>query len=277
MATPPKLQSSYSANDIPTVKNTSGSSMAAANANNHAQQHFHHHNASIGRIPAGIAPTRGHSRELSSESNANSSREQANSYQSLQSVLQASAPPFGPSTTTAAPQMPAAVSSVNDSAALNGSYGYYPTANHYAPNHGYAPTNGTSAVNGFAPPANGYAPTNAYVPNSGYTPANGANASANGYNPDGCPPNGYPSNGYPPADGVNAPANYSMSTLNSGMQQMSMGNANNNGMYPSQNYNNGHGVASFNQGAQPRDSQARVMQHRRQIDNEGASSKRFLM
>lgn len=97
MATPPKLQSSFSSNDVPTVKSPGGSS---SKANTHAQQHFHNHNASLGRIPAG-AVHRGHSRELSSDNTA-VSREQP-SYPSIQSALQASAAPFGPSTTAPAP------------------------------------------------------------------------------------------------------------------------------------------------------------------------------
>ena len=56
LATPPKLQQSYSANDVPTVKSTNVTPGLGANANNHAQQHFHNHNASLGRIPAGAMP-----------------------------------------------------------------------------------------------------------------------------------------------------------------------------------------------------------------------------
>lgn len=115
MATPPKLQSSFSSSDVPTVKSPGTSS---SKTNNHAQQHFHNHNASLGRIPAG-AVHRGHSRELSSENPA-VSREQHN-YPSIQSALQASAAPFGPSTTAAVPPS-AMVNPPAGAAAANNNY-----------------------------------------------------------------------------------------------------------------------------------------------------------
>lgn len=204
MATPPKLQSSFSSNDVPTVKNQAGMNNAA---NNHAQQHFHNHNASIGRIPTGAMPPR-HSREMSNDSAVNGNREQANStYQSIQSALQASAPPFGPSTTAAAPH--------------------------------------TSAAAVSSPPAT--APANSF-------------------------PNFYPTNGYGAPNGHNgAGNNYGMQMLTNNMQQMGLNGVNAGNMYPSQNYA-GYGSMPYNQNNAPRDSQARVIQHRRQLDNEGMSS-----
>lgn len=98
-ANPPKLLSSYSANDVPTMKSTSnGNSSSTDNSKNtHAQQHFHNHNASLGRIPPNAAANNRHSRELSNgETSVNSRDIQANSYPSIQSALQASAPAFGP-------------------------------------------------------------------------------------------------------------------------------------------------------------------------------------
>lgn len=207
MATPPKLQSSFSANDVPTVKNPAGSSM---NANNHAQLHFHNHNASLGRIPVGAVP-RGHTRELSAES-VNTSREQAGAFQSIQTALQASAAPFGPSTTTAAPPASAHVSSPS----------------------------GNPSMSSF---------------NNGFYQANGY------HNPN------------PNHQGAPHPASpFNVSMLAAGMQQMNINGANGGGMYPQQNYP-GYGSLSYGQGNQPRDSQARVIQHRRQLDNEGQSSK----
>lgn len=207
MATPPKLQSSYSTNDVPTVKSPTGSSGLNGNANNHAQQHFHNHNASIGRIPAGAMPTR-HNRELSSDNTMGANREQASTYQSLQSALQASAAPFGPSTNAVAPMGSGAVTS----------------------------------------------PT-------GANPAN----SFNGF---------YPGNGYTSTPATSGPGPYNMPLLTAGMQQMSVNNvnnANNGSMYPPQNYT-GYGSLPYGQANnQPRDSQARVMQHRRQLDNEAMS------
>ncbi|KAG5952351.1 hypothetical protein E4U53_001033 [Claviceps sorghi] len=215
MASPPRLQSSYSANDIPTVKSSSGASALSGNANHHAQQHFHHHNANMGRIPTGAMPTR-HSRELSGDNGTNAGREQPNGFHSIQSALQASAAPFGPSLTSAA--------QMNSMAAASGL---------------------TAAVNTFD--------------------------------------NFYSANGYASQPG-NSTASYGMPLLTSGMQQMNMNgingvnnvnpangvNAVNGGnMYASQGYA-GYGPLPYNQGAvQSRDSQTRVMQHRRQLDNEG--------
>ncbi|KAH0537041.1 hypothetical protein FGG08_006139 [Glutinoglossum americanum] len=89
--TPPKLQSSYSTNDIPTMKGSNG-----MNAATHAQQHFHNHNASLGRIPINGVNNR-HSRELTGVDLALGAREpQANNLQSFQSGLQGGAQPFGP-------------------------------------------------------------------------------------------------------------------------------------------------------------------------------------
>ncbi|KAK0740920.1 armadillo-type protein [Schizothecium vesticola] len=90
MATPPKLQQSYSTSDIPTVK----TSNVNLGANNHAQQHLHNHNASLGRIPAGAMANR-HSRELSSDANAHSGRDNGN-FPNIGSALHANAAPFGP-------------------------------------------------------------------------------------------------------------------------------------------------------------------------------------
>ncbi|KID67255.1 Armadillo-like helical, partial [Metarhizium hybridum] len=204
MASPPRLQSSFSANDVPTVKNTSGSSILSGNANNHAQQHFHNHNASMGRIPAGAMPSR-HNRELSSDNTMNNGREQSNGFQSIQSALQASAAPFGPSLTTAV--------QVSSATAVSGP----------------STTATASSFNNF------------------YTP------------------NGYGSNT------TGSSGSFGMPMLTAGIQQMSMNGVNGANLYPAQNYT-GYGSLSYNQGAgQPRDSQARVIQHRRQLDNEAMS------
>ncbi|KAK2607490.1 hypothetical protein N8I77_006156 [Diaporthe amygdali] len=91
LATPPKLQPSFSANDIPTLKSVSGSTVGST-PNQAAQQHLHNHNASMGRIPAGALPSR-HSRELSGDTRDNIA---AANYQSIGSSLHANAPSFGP-------------------------------------------------------------------------------------------------------------------------------------------------------------------------------------
>ncbi|KAF5235412.1 hypothetical protein FAUST_7103 [Fusarium austroamericanum] len=218
MATPPKLQGSFSSNDVPTVKSPGGSS---SKANTHAQQHFHNHNASLGRIPAG-AIHRGHSREISSDNTA-VSREQSG-YPSIQSALQASAAPFGPSTTAPAPA----------------SMGNTPTG---------------------APSMNGNFNNNSgYYPVSGYGVPQGA--------PQGAPQGSVPQGA--PQGATHQPSAYNANMLASSMQQMSMNGANGGSMYQPQNYN-GYNAGHYNQSNQPRDSQARVMQHRRQLDNEAMS------
>jgi hypothetical protein len=96
--TPPKLQSSYSTNDIPTVKNVNGTgslTSPTAAPKTHAEQHFHNHNASIGRIPPGAASRQ--SRDLSG-SEPRTEEQSGNALRStaMQSILQANAAPFGP-------------------------------------------------------------------------------------------------------------------------------------------------------------------------------------
>lgn len=206
---PPKLHSSYSANDIPTVKNPAGASMINGGANNHAQQHFHNHNASIGRIPAGAVSVR-HARELSNDNNISATREQAGVFPSINSALQASAAPFGPAMASVAPQ-----------------------------------------------PATPHAAASVTSP--------GGAASTSSYNP-----NFYPTNSFPTPSSTSSPA-YGAHSLSAGMQQMNIngtnGGTNGGGAYTSQNYPP-YGNVSYGQGNQHRDSQARVIQHRRQLDNE---------
>ncbi|KAK4166167.1 armadillo-type protein [Cladorrhinum sp. PSN259] len=89
VVSPPKLQQSYSANDVHTVRQNGNS--FGNNTNNHAQQHFHNHNASIGRIPAGIMAGR-HNRELSGDTVLNG--RDAAPYHSISSALHGNAPTF---------------------------------------------------------------------------------------------------------------------------------------------------------------------------------------
>ncbi|KAH8178150.1 pumilio-family RNA binding repeat domain-containing protein [Sarocladium implicatum] len=206
MTTPPKLQSSFSANDVPTVKSTQSSM-----ANTHAQQHFHNHNASMGRIPAGAVPTRGHNRELSSDSTTTASREQQSSnFQSFQSALHANAPVFSSSTATAGLTSPQITSPV-----------------------------GAPLMNNF---------------NGGYYPQNGFNPAGLGQNTYG-----------------------NMNMLAAGLQHMNMNGmgANPQNMYQGTPNFGGYNGVPYNQPApqaQPqRDSQTRVMQNRRQQDNEAMS------
>lgn len=94
----PKLQSSYSTNDIPTMKSANGlgSSSGAPDTpgiNAHAEQHLHNHNASLGRIPAHVLNKR-HSREMSGGDSRMD--DQKSPFRSVPSALHASAPAFGP-------------------------------------------------------------------------------------------------------------------------------------------------------------------------------------
>lgn len=120
--TPPKLQSSYSANDVPTMRSTTNG--LATNGNNtHAQQHLHNHNASLGRIPTGAMNNR-MSREISSPEVATIREAQNGGFQSINSALHANAQPFGPSVSQGMAQvsMPAGMVSAS---AQNG----YPVSN----------------------------------------------------------------------------------------------------------------------------------------------------
>ena len=88
------LQSSFSTNDIPTLKNVNGTATAIAPPKSTAQQQFHNHNASLGRIPPSAVNNR-QSREIVTGDTRR--EEPVNGFKQPQSDLQASAAPFGPS------------------------------------------------------------------------------------------------------------------------------------------------------------------------------------
>lgn len=112
--TPPKLQSSYSANDVPTMRNSVNGGAAlntTTTPNTHAQQHLQNHNASLGRIPPNALNNR-LSREIASPDAPSNRDAAANNFQSLHSALQASAAPFGPALTQSlSPTTPVTVTS----------------------------------------------------------------------------------------------------------------------------------------------------------------------
>lgn len=111
-ATPPKLQSSYSANDVPTMRSSNGVSMNTT-PNSHAQQHLHNHNASLGRIPPNAINNR-LSREVTSPEAAPLRDVQNGAYQSISSALHPNAPSFGPSLSQSMAQpMAATITSPN--------------------------------------------------------------------------------------------------------------------------------------------------------------------
>ncbi|KAL8838035.1 MAG: hypothetical protein Q9170_002316 [Blastenia crenularia] len=91
------LQSSYSTNDIPTMKNNNGLGTSTP-SKSRAQQHFHNHNASLGRIPPGAVSNR-HSRDLSGGENRR--EEQINGYGQISSTLQTSIAPLAATSVTA--------------------------------------------------------------------------------------------------------------------------------------------------------------------------------
>ncbi|KAK4694979.1 pumilio RNA-binding family, partial [Lecanoromycetidae sp. Uapishka_2] len=113
------IHSSYSTNDVPTLKKANGSTMNMTPPKTQAQQQFHNHNASLGRIPANVLSNR-NSRELSGGDARREDQlngfQQANSYQQALSGLQASAAPFGPATTAASPveSMPSPMAQLNN-------------------------------------------------------------------------------------------------------------------------------------------------------------------
>ncbi|KAI8634119.1 ARM repeat-containing protein [Xylariaceae sp. FL1651] len=168
MSTPPKLQSSFSTNDVPTVKNMSGAGVSSANANAHAQQHFHNHNASIGRIPPGAMKR--HSRELSND-NHTAVTQPGGAFPSIQSQLQANAPAFGPIASSQAPVQSPISAGTNSATSPTsaGSYQYYQGYNQNSPNNGY--NMGLLAMGMQNMNMNGYSPQNYTGYNAVYQPA----------------------------------------------------------------------------------------------------------
>ncbi|KAJ5239413.1 hypothetical protein N7468_004032 [Penicillium chermesinum] len=114
---PISLQSSYSTNDLPTIKGTTGFDAAITPPKTHAD-HLHQHNASMGRIPSGVVQQPRTSRESPvSDSDKNS--------QPASTMLQASAAPFGPQLTSTAPT-PAMAGSAVPGGMQMPVYGGYP-------------------------------------------------------------------------------------------------------------------------------------------------------
>lgn len=96
----PKLQHAFSTNDIPKVTTTTKNTPNGINSHSvtpltHAESRLQNQNAATGRIPQNN--TNRHSRDFS----AADLRIEESKMPAMSSVLQASAPPFGPLTTTA--------------------------------------------------------------------------------------------------------------------------------------------------------------------------------
>ena len=95
------LASSWSTNDIPTLKESAGVTGATITSPTATEQSsFHKHNASLGRIP-----TNAINKRLSRDTSGLESRQDDNISNAMQlhSDLQASAAPFGPATTAGSP------------------------------------------------------------------------------------------------------------------------------------------------------------------------------
>lgn len=87
---PTSLQTSYSTNDVPTVKKSLAIDNLISPTKTQAEQQFHNHNVNMGRIPNG---TNRQSRDLA---NGSPYKLDENAASTSQSSLQASAPSFGP-------------------------------------------------------------------------------------------------------------------------------------------------------------------------------------
>lgn len=101
---PPKLTSSFSTNDIPTLGGVNGLVTPSKPAQSglpktHAEQHLHNHNASIGRVPPNVVNR--HSRDASTDLRPDETPK--NFARPMTSVLQANAAPFGPTNGSMAP------------------------------------------------------------------------------------------------------------------------------------------------------------------------------
>ncbi|KAJ4357075.1 hypothetical protein N0V95_002813 [Ascochyta clinopodiicola] len=159
----PKLTQSFSASNVPTTKNGNGVNGNGhgtnGNVNTHAEQHFNQHNANLGRIPPHAVSHR-HSRELST-----GFKEQE--YRPVSSGLHASAAPFGPAITSAAPGSGPINSTVGSPAMSQ----YSSTTAGNAPYYGYNMNMLNGAMNGMnlGPQYGGPPP---YGPNGMY-PGNG--------------------------------------------------------------------------------------------------------
>lgn len=174
---PVSLQSSYSTNDLPTVKSTAVGASTATPPKTHAEQHLQNHNASIGRFPAGAVSSR-QSRDLSNLMSPELKREdrnqvplQAVSHPTMTAVnassLQANAPTFGP---TAVPN--SGLTNGNSYSQTNGaisSQSYYQYA---MPQQFNGMPNGYGQVNAFNPAA-GYGQYQNYITNNRQLEATG--------------------------------------------------------------------------------------------------------
>lgn len=168
---PTSLQSSYSTNDLQTVKGSNGFNPAVTPPKTHADP-FHQHNASLGRIP----PNTLNGRQSRDSPERDEAKLQTTPTQHSRS-LAASAAPFGPQLTSAA----ASPTSIASSAAQT------PLTAFQTPFYGYGlqPYMGTPMqVNGQVPGYNPPAPYAGYAAYGNYrfpeSPARGPTSRRNG-------------------------------------------------------------------------------------------------
>lgn len=161
------IHSSYSTNDVPTLKKANGLMSNITPPKTQAQQQFHNHNASLGRIPTSAMSNR-HSRELSGGDARRD--EQPNGYQQVLSGLQASAAPFGPPTTVASPvdSMPNPMAQLNNAMQFS-SQAYYPALGMQMMNMGMTPMHMANPM-AFHNQMQAFQPQNGFSPYPNYGP-----------------------------------------------------------------------------------------------------------
>ena len=159
------IHSSYSTNDVPTLKKANGLMSNISPPKTQAQQQFHNHNASLGRIPPSVMSNR-HSRELSGSDARRD--EQPNGYQQVLSGLQASAAPFGPPTTAPSPvdSMPNAMAQLNNAMQFP-NQAYYPAFGMQMMNMGLTPMHMANPV-AFHSQMQNFQPQNGFSPYPSY-------------------------------------------------------------------------------------------------------------
>lgn len=190
----PRLQSSYSTNDIPTVSNAG--STAAQSSVASPQERLHNHNASLGRIPTGAVRSNRNSRDLNELTRSPEMRTEDTVAPSIQSVLQsgssngnvssASAPPTsaGINTSTAPSAFTQqSFTGFNSNAAFYGGYGMN---GHVPPGAGSPAANGVNIaalVNGMGHLNMNNSQAYGSVPNMFSHQAVNPQAPYSGYNP----------------------------------------------------------------------------------------------
>ncbi|CAN8104031.1 unnamed protein product [Discula destructiva] len=270
LVAPPKtLPSSFSTGDVPTLKQVSGSG-AGMTPNHAAQQHLHNHNASMGRIPVNALR---HSREMSADGRNHNALP---GYQSLGSTLQGDSSAFIP-TMYSGPMQGAAFGQASQAPVANGAanvpQGVSTFGNAYYNGVAYAPNGYGNNANGYGNNSNGYGnPSNSY--GNALTGYSGNNAPAAESGPAGFTSPPGTSNGSFNGNfngSLNGGTNGGTGALLIKMQGIGISASNSyssiNGLSTPNGYASSDYASQF-MPSHPRDSQTRVIQTRRQQDNE---------